>query len=149
DDLFPSSLIAAFVSDGFEVDLANWNSSNYLDVNTHQYNIGSNLLGDPGGFGPGVTESVTTPSLPGIPSFTIPTSFGLVVNIGSPNEDAFVAAAVDRLKFFDSQDTIVLIGYSLGGNAVLSVARELEQQAPGVHIALLGLLDPVGYAPPS
>ena len=160
---FPAALVNSLEQDGFEVDLANWNSSDYLDLNTGQYNscatgtlqtnVGDSLFGDPGSpphFT--VTSSYTTPSNVlgiNIPSLTIPTALGVQIDIGSPTQDAFVNATVNRLKTFDSQDTIVLIGHSLGGSAVLSVAQELYQQAPGVRIALLGTLDPVGYAPSS
>ena len=148
--IFPPALISSLQQNGFEVDLANWNSANYL-VAPNPYNPSSldfsNLSGDSGYINVEVNGSFTTPSFLGIPSLTIPTSIGFNVDIGSPTQDAFVEATVNRLKSFDSQDTIVLIGHSLGGCAVLTVAQELSKQAPAVHIALLGLLDPVGYAP--
>jgi len=161
--IFPVSLMKALKNAGFEVDLANWNSANYLDWNTGTFSDGNNtfdggqsgshfLPEDPGGFSVGVNDAFTTPSnvlgIP-IPSFTIPTSVGIQIDIGSPTQDVFVDAAVNRLKAFTSQDDVVLIGHSLGGSAVLTLAQELNQQAPQVHISLLGLLDPVGYAPSS
>ncbi|MGO8747426.1 MAG: beta strand repeat-containing protein [Thermoguttaceae bacterium] len=221
--VFPQSFITSLERDNFEVDLANWNSSNYLDVNTGHYYyttlaatvsitattipvlnaaafpsgmtgksiqidseqmlvtgvtgntltvkrgqngtvaashlesagvslvaaLQNQLNGNPGSFSAGVTASFTTPKKVlgiSIPSITIPTAVGFQVDIGSPTQDTFVNAAVARLKTFDSQDTIVLIGHSLGGDAVLTVAQDLDQQPTPVPIALLGLLDPVGYA---
>ena len=113
--------------------------------------------GDPGSFG--VQASLSTTTVLGI---TVPTGVtaDVSVDLGSPNTPDkvdprygtdFVDSVVDDLESnYDAKDTIVLIGYSLGGSSVLEVANRLAQdEAAGrtsVKVDLLALLDPVGYA---
>jgi Ca2+-binding RTX toxin-like protein len=93
-------------------------------------------------------QSIELPNPPGggfsVPEFSIPDPLMPVkfdVNIGSPNtNDGFVNPALSVLNSYDDQDTIVLIGHSLGGDAVLELARKAN-----VQIDLLALIDPVGF----
>jgi PKD domain len=140
--------------------LENWNSFN---PNSTEANGQKSVSGNPGGFnvnnqdviyqtvgGQTIPQlgipsiGVTIPAIQ-VPSMTIPTNVGVTIDIGTPNTpDQFVAAASQWLTSnFDSNDHIVIMGYSLGGASAIELARAI---AP-LNVDLLATLDPVGYAP--
>jgi hypothetical protein len=85
------------------------------------------------------------PTIPGPPDVTLPTGLNLqLFNLGSPNSSQqIIIDAANQLSAFSDDDTIILIGHSLGGDTVLKIAKAVD-----VEIDLLVLLDPVGFIEP-
>ena len=162
---YPDAVIDQLVQDGYTVHTPYWNSTDP----TEDFNGGRNDS-DPGSVSAGLVNLTTISGSVSISAFgqTYSHQFfpdivvpkppflgSLDVNIGSPATDTqFVQAVVDDLTtHYDSTDTVVLIGHSLGGNSVLDVANDLvgkpSLDGKPIHVALLGLLDPVGFIPRS
>jgi pimeloyl-ACP methyl ester carboxylesterase len=147
---FGGSVVSNLENQGYTVHEVAWNDPNPTSA--------AGLHGDPGSFN--ATASVSTTTIFGV---SVPTgdTADVSVDLGRPNtpdqidpqyDTDFVDSVVGDLETNDdAHDTIVLIGYSLGGASVLDVANKLAQDfAAGktsARVSLLALLDPVGYVP--
>lgn len=102
---------------------------------------------DPDDLTPNGFPDLGIPSIPQLGPIELPTGLPQIegINLGVPNTSTdYVATIAAKLRVFDNEDTIVLIGHSLGGDTVLKIAEALEGD---VEIDLLATLDPVGFVP--